>query len=71
MGMYDNHDPDIENKGALALFIFALVLCLIMTGANLFAGAGISWIWVFAPVWGPMLLGFVLSICGIRPPGQE
>ena len=51
MGMYDNYDPDQANKAAMAFFVFMLVLCLIMVGANLFVAAGIAWKWVFAPVW--------------------
>ncbi len=70
MGMYDGYDPDQAAKIGMAFFIFMLVLCLLMVGANLFAGAAIAWKWVFAPVWGPMALGFVMMICGVRPPGR-
>lgn len=70
MGMYDNYDPDQANKAVLAVFVFMLVLCLIMVGANLFVAAGIAWKWVFAPIWGPLALGIVLTLCGVRPPGQ-
>jgi len=68
MGLYDGYDKDQANKAGMVFFIFMLVLCLLMVGANLFVAAGIAWKWVFAPIWGPMALGFVLAICGIRPP---
>jgi len=68
MGIYDNYDPEMANKGAMVLFIFLLVLCLVMVGANLFAGAAIAWKWVFAPLWGPMAFGVVLAALGVRPP---
>ena len=70
MGVYDNYDPEMANKGAVILFVFMLVLCLIMVCANLFAGAAIAWKWVFVPIWGPMALGFVLTLFGVRPPGR-
>lgn len=70
MGMYDNYDMEQANKIGMVFFIFMLILCLIMVGANLFVGAGIAWKWVFAPVWGPMALGLLLSLLGFRPPGQ-
>ena len=69
MGMYDNYDPDQAKKAALALFVFCLILCLVLVGANLFAGAAIAWKWVFAPIWGPMVLGFILMALGVKPPG--
>ena len=68
MGMYDNYDKDQANKVGMAFFIFMLVLCLIMVGANLFVGAAIAWKWVFAPVWGPLALGTLMALCGIKPP---
>jgi len=68
MGLYDGYDKDQANKAGMVFFIFMLVLCLLMVGANLFVAAGIAWKWVFAPICGPMALGFVLAICGIRPP---
>ena len=73
MGMYDNYDPDMAKNGAIAMFVFMLVLCLIMVCANLFFPwgapvAAIAWKWVFAPIWGPMALGLLLTICGVRPP---
>ena len=70
MGMYDNYDPDQANKSAMVLLIFMLVLCLIMVCANLFVGAAIAWKWVFAPVWGPSIVGFILLLLGVKPPGQ-
>lgn len=70
MGIYDNYDPEMANKGAIMLFAFMLALCLIMMGANLFVGAGIAWKWVFCPLWGPLLLGLGMAALGIRPPGQ-
>jgi len=68
MGMYDNYDKDQANKIGMALLIFMLVLCLIMVGANLFVGAAIAWKWVFAPIWGPMALGLILTLLGVKPP---
>ena len=68
MGMYDNCDMDQANKIGMAFFMFMLVLCLLMVGANLFVGAAIAWKWVFAPIWIPMALGFLMAICGVRPP---
>jgi len=70
MGMYDNYDPEMANKSAMAMFVFLLVLVLIMVGANLFGFATIGWGWVFAPIWIPMALGLILTVLGIRPPGQ-
>jgi uncharacterized protein (DUF983 family) len=70
MGMYDNYDMDQANKVGMVFVIFMVVLCLILVCANLFAGAAIAWKWVFAPIWGPMALGFVLTLLGVRPPGQ-
>jgi len=70
MGMYDNYDMDQANKVGLLFFVFMLILCLLMVGANLFVAAGIAWKWVFAPIWGPMALGLILTVCGVRPPGQ-
>jgi len=70
MGMYDNFDPDTANKTGMIMLIFCVVLCLIMVCANLFAGAAIAWKWVFIPIWGPMVLGFILAACGVKPPGQ-
>jgi uncharacterized protein (DUF983 family) len=70
MGMYDNYDVDQANKGALIFLAFMLVLVLIMVGANLFVGAAIAWKWVFAPIWGPLALGILLTLMGVKPPGQ-
>ena len=70
MGIYDNYDRDQANKGAMAFLVFMLALCLIMVGANLFVAAGIAWKWVFASIWGPMILGLVLMLLGVKPPGQ-
>ncbi len=70
MGIYDNYDVDQANKGALIFFAFMLILCLIMVGANLFVTAGIAWKWVFAPIWGPLVLGLLLTFMGVKPPGQ-
>ena len=70
MGMYDNYDMKQANKAGIIFFAFILILCLIMVGANLFVGAAIAWKWVFAPVWGPMALGLVFMILGIKSPGQ-
>ena len=68
MGMYDNYDPDQANKISMVFFIFMLILCLIMVCANLFVGAAIAWKWVFVPIWGPVALGLLLTICGVKPP---
>ena len=70
MSVYNNYDPEQANKAAMIFFAFMLILCLIMVGANLFAGAAIAWGWVFAPVWGSLVLGFLLNFLGIKPPGQ-
>ena len=70
MGIYDNYDKDQANKGALIFLAFMLTLSLIMVGANLFVGAAIAWKWVFAPVWGPLALGLILTLLGVKPPGQ-
>ena len=43
MGMYNNYDPEQANKVGMVFFIFMLILCLMMVGANLFVGAGIAW----------------------------
>ena len=73
MGMYDNYNMDQANKVGTIFFVFMLVLCLIMVCANLFFPwgapvAAIAWKWVFAPIWGPMALGLLLTICVVRPP---
>jgi len=68
MGMYDNYDMDQAMKAGMIFFVFMLVLCLIMVCANLFVAAAIAWKWVFAPIWGPMALGLLLTICGVKPP---
>ena len=70
MGMYDNYDREQANTIGIIFLVFMLVLCLLMVGANLFAGAGIAWKWVFVPIWGPAILGFILTAIGVRPPGQ-
>ena len=70
MGLYDNYDPDMMNKATIAIFVFMLILVLIMVCANLFVGAAIAWKWVFAPIWGPMALGLILTVLGVKPPGQ-
>jgi len=70
MGMYDNYDPEMANKGVIILFVFTLALCLIMVSANLFVGAGIAWKWVFAPIWGPIVFGLILKILGFQSPRQ-
>ncbi len=70
MGMYDNYDPEMVNKGAMILLVFMLILCLVLVGANLFVGAGIAWKWVFAPIWGPTVFGLILSVLGVKPPGR-
>jgi len=33
-----------------------------------FFGAAIAWKWVFVPIWGPMVLGLIGVICGVKPP---
>ena len=63
MGIYDNYDKDQANKGALIFLAFMLILCLIV-------GAAIAWKWVFAPIWGPLCLGLLLTLMGVKPPGQ-
>ena len=70
MGIYDDFDLEQANKGALIFLVFMLALCLIMVAANLFAAAAIAWKWVFAPLWGPLVLGFILTLMGVKPPGQ-
>lgn len=70
MGIYDGYDPQQANTVGMVFLIFMIVLCLIMVCANLFAGAAIAWKWVFVPIWGPMALGFILMLLGVRPPGQ-
>lgn len=70
MGMYDDFDMEQVNKISMVFLIFMIVLCLILVCANLFVGAAIAWKWVFAPIWGPTVLGFVLMALGVRPPGQ-
>lgn len=62
MGMYDNFDPEQANKGAMMFLAFMLILVLIMVGANLFVGAAIPWVWVFVPIWGPLVLGLILTL---------
>jgi predicted membrane protein len=70
MGMYDknNFDVDQANKAALVFLAFMLILCLIMVCANLFVAAAIAWKWVFAPIWGPLALGLILTLLGVKPP---
>jgi uncharacterized protein (DUF983 family) len=66
--MYDNYDVDQAKKAGMIFFVFMLALCLILVSANLFVGAAIAWKWVFVPIWGPMVLGLFLTMCGIKPP---
>ena len=68
MGMYDNDYMEQAKTLGIIMYVFSLALCLLMVGANLFVGAGIAWKWVFAPIWGPMALGLLLTILGVRPP---
>lgn len=68
MGMYDNYDPEMQKQAGMIGFIFMLIVCLIFVAAKVFGFITWSWLWVFCPVWGPMALGLVLLILGVRPP---
>lgn len=72
MGIYDgyNLDPDMMNKGVIAMFVFSLVLTLVFVIAKIAGAIAWGWLWVFCPIWGPMALGFVLMLLGVRPPGR-
>ena len=70
MGMYDNMDPEMFQKTGLIGFAFMMVLTLLFVAAKLFSSWGVGWIWVFCPLWGPMALGLIMLLLGIKPPGQ-
>ena len=70
MGMYDNVDPDMQNKAGLIMFVFMLVICVIFVVAKIFGVIDWSWWWVACPVWAPFSVGLIMLLCGIKPPGQ-
>ena len=64
------YDPDTQKQVGMIGFIFMLILCSIFVVAKIAGAITWSWLWVFCPVWGPMALGLILLVLGVRPPGQ-
>ena len=70
MGIYDNYDPEEQKKYGLITIIFMMVICIIFVAAKVFGSITWGWGWVFFPMWGPIVLGIILMILGVKPPGQ-
>ena len=68
--MYDQFDPDLQKKSVLIMYTFTLALTFLFITLKLIAVIAWSWWWVLVPFWGPIALGLVMFILGIRPPGQ-
>jgi len=68
--MYEQYDQGYIQKVGLiwTVFIFALTLTFIIL--KLTAVIAWSWLWILAPIWIPMALGFIMLALGIKPPGQ-
>lgn len=65
-----NQDEEMIRRAGLVWLAFFLLLTTVFIVLKLTAVILWSWWWVLAPIWGPMALGFVLQLCGIKPPGQ-
>lgn len=68
MGMYDNYDKDMMQKSAIVWMVFIFALALTFIILKLTAVIAWGWLWVLAPIWGPLALGTLMAICGIKPP---
>ena len=65
------YDQDTMQKRGLVMTFFILLLPVIFIVLKVMAVITWGWLWVFVPFWGPMLLGFILRLCGIKPPGMQ
>jgi len=70
MGYYDNITPETQQKAGLAGFIFMLVVCLLFVVGKIFGYLAWNWLWVFCPVWGPLVVGLLLLVLGVKPPNM-
>jgi hypothetical protein len=68
MGMYDNYDKDMAQKGAIVWMVFIFALALTFIILKLTAVIAWGWLWVLAPIWGPLALGIIMALLGIKPP---
>lgn len=64
------YEEEMQQKASFVIFIFTLFISLIFVAAKVFGFITWSWLWIFCPIWGPMILGFILLILGVKPPGQ-
>jgi len=68
--MYDPFDPDFQKTMGIIFIVFILALVFMFITLKLLAIITWSWWGVWAPLWVPFAFGLVMSLLGIKPPGQ-
>ena len=63
-----SEQSDMQQKGAIVWMVFILALALAFIVLKLLVVITWSWWWVVSPIWIPMALGVILSVCGVKPP---
>lgn len=64
-------EKDMAMVGAIIMLVFELALFVTFLVLKLTAVITWSWLWVVAPIWIPLVLGFIFMCLGIKPPGME